>query len=67
MHRRDMKCAVHDLEVMDLNPGLVKLGVPSFSVLIVLESKILYIVYRCVSFGGWNLFLLRQTTCNSDV
>ena len=31
-HLRDMKCTVHDLEVMGLNPGWVELGVHSTSV-----------------------------------
>ena len=36
----DMKCAVHDLEVMDLNLGWVKLEVHySSSVYVILEPK----------------------------
>ena len=37
---RDMKCTVHDLEVMGWNPGQVELGVRSTSVQVVFESKI---------------------------
>ena len=34
-----MKCNVHDLEAMSLNPGRVELGVLSTSVLVILEQK----------------------------
>ena len=37
-HLRDMKCTVHDLEIMSSNPGGVKHGVLSNSVQVVLES-----------------------------
>ena len=42
--RSDMKRSLHNIDVMDWNPGRVKLGVRSTSVLIVLEPKIIDIL-----------------------
>ena len=35
-----MKCTVHDLNVMGLNPGRVELGMPCTSVQVVFKPKI---------------------------
>ena len=38
-HLRDMKCTIHDLEVMGSNPGWVELWVCSTSVFVILEPR----------------------------